>query len=366
MKDKNNSIISVSTTFQVPKEYIYFGISSKDSFHKLADFKQAKRAFFGCRNAFPVLKSCRILRRPSDIDGKDIIDNDKDFDFDNEQKIDPINKMTTITSNPTPNDGTLKPGSTNPPVVSNLPSTLLQENNNESTLSATADDDDDVTVQTSNSNPTKQGWITYNIKLLLTNKHDTSDSALQHATLTILETIDREMGADVKIVDGVKQQVTDFQVQSATAFQSKFPVSRSRAHQKYNRSATAWALFTVQTRQTLKDIRTHPTITQVLSSSRHCHLIHHQRPLDVTDTTSVGFFVGATPTYTLSSTFKQDLCTLIAKKASIHRKKIPQFQVALTVVRATMMNPETQKDSREACTAFELQVPVSQRRAMEA
>jgi hypothetical protein len=119
----------------------------------------------------------------------------------------------------------------------------------------------------------------------------------------------------------------------------------------------------VQTRQTLKDIRTHPIITQVLSSP-HCQLIH--RPLDVTDTTSVGFFVGATPTYTQSSTFKQDLCTLIAQKASIHRKKIPKFQVALTVVRATMMNPKTKKDSREACTAFELQVPVSQRQAMEA
>jgi hypothetical protein len=173
--------------------------------------------------------------------------------------------MMTITSNPTPTDGTPMPGSTsNPTVVSNLPSTL-QENN----ISATAEDDDDITVQTSNSNPTKQGWITYNIKLLLTNKHDTSDSALQHATLMILETIDREMGADVKIFDGVNQQMTDFQVQPATTFRSKFPVSRSRAHQKYNRSATAWVLFTVQTRQTLKDIRTHPILTQVLSS-RHC------------------------------------------------------------------------------------------------
>jgi hypothetical protein len=113
--------------------------------------------------------------------------------------------MMTITSNPTPTDGTPMPGSTsNPTVVSNLPSTL-QENN----ISATAEDDDDITVQTSNSNPTKQGWISYNIKLLLTNKHDTSDSALQHATLTILETINREMGAAVKIFDGVTQQVTD-------------------------------------------------------------------------------------------------------------------------------------------------------------
>jgi hypothetical protein len=30
-----------------------------------------------------------------------------------------------------------------------------------------------------------------------------------------------------------------------------------------------------------------------------------------------------------------------------------------------MMNPKTKKDRREACTAFELQVPVSQQRAME-
>jgi hypothetical protein len=73
--------------------------------------------------------------------------------------------------------------------IANLPSTL-QENNNESTLSATAKDDDDATVQTSNSNSTKQAWKSYNIKLLLTSKHDTSDSALQHAMLTILETID--------------------------------------------------------------------------------------------------------------------------------------------------------------------------------
>jgi hypothetical protein len=36
--------------------------------------------------------------------------------------------------------------------------------------------------------------------------------------IAILETIDSEMGADVKIFDGTKQQVTDFQVQSVTTF----------------------------------------------------------------------------------------------------------------------------------------------------
>jgi hypothetical protein len=49
----------------------------------------------------------------------------------------------------------------------------------------------------------------------LTSKHNTSDSALQHAMLTILETIDWEMGADVKIFNGAKQQVTDFQVSNS-------------------------------------------------------------------------------------------------------------------------------------------------------
>jgi hypothetical protein len=78
---------------------------------------------------------------------------------------------------------------------------------------------------------------------------------------TILETMDRELGTDVKIFDGNKQQVTDFQFQPVTTFWSKFPVSRSKAHQKHNRSAIAWVLFTLQTRQTLKEIRTHPTIS---------------------------------------------------------------------------------------------------------
>jgi hypothetical protein len=97
-------------------------------------------------------------------------------------------------------------------------STLQETNNNESTLSATAEDDDDVTVQTSNSNSTKQAWMSFNIKLLLTSKQDTSDSALQHAMLTILATIDRELGADTKIFDGNKQQVTDFKFQPVTVF----------------------------------------------------------------------------------------------------------------------------------------------------
>jgi hypothetical protein len=152
--------------------------------------------------------------------------------------MDPIEKMITTTT-----DG-------------NLPTTLVQDTNKVSTPSATVDDDvdDDATVQTSNSNSTKQTWMSFNIKLLLTSKQDTSDNALQYAMLSVLETIDREVGNDVKIFDGNKQQVTEFQFQAVTTFRSTFPVSRRKAHQKHNRSATAWVLFTLQTRLTLKSI----------------------------------------------------------------------------------------------------------------
>jgi hypothetical protein len=96
-------------------------------------------------------------------------------------------------------------------------------------------------------------------------------------------------------------------------------------------------------------------------------MIHHQWPLEVTDVTSIGFFVREIPTYKLSSTFKEELCTLIETKTKIHRRKIPKFQVALTVVRARIENPHTNTKTvvRDACTAFELQVPVDQRRTME-
>jgi hypothetical protein len=94
-------------------------------------------------------------------------------------------------------------------------------------------------------------------------------------------------------------------------------------------------------------------------------MLHHQWSLDITDVTSIGFFVGETPTYKLSSTFKEELCTLISKKAKIKLQKIPKFQVALTVVRARIENPKTEAFVRDTCTAFELQVPVGQCRVME-
>jgi hypothetical protein len=94
-------------------------------------------------------------------------------------------------------------------------------------------------------------------------------------------------------------------------------------------------------------------------------MIHHQWPLDVTDVKSIGFFIGETPTYKLSSTFGDDFRDLICKKANIHRCKIPKLQVALTVVSARIQHPKTKKDARDACTAFELQVPVDKRQEME-
>jgi hypothetical protein len=94
-------------------------------------------------------------------------------------------------------------------------------------------------------------------------------------------------------------------------------------------------------------------------------MIHHQWSLDVTDVTSIGFFVGETPTDKLSSTFNEELCTLIETKAKIHKHKIPMFQATLTTVRAHTKHPERDDLVREARTAFKLQIPVDQRGAIE-
>jgi hypothetical protein len=170
MKDKYNNI-RVFKELKVSKESSYFVISYKDSFNKVVGSKQA---FLINRAHFPVLKTSRFLRKHTDIDTNNTGPNDR-------QKIDSINKrMSDMMSNTTTKtDG-------NQDVIANLPSTL-QGDNNGGTLSATAEEDDDAT---SNSNTTKQAWMSYNIKLLLMSKQDTFDSALQHAMLTILETID--------------------------------------------------------------------------------------------------------------------------------------------------------------------------------
>ena len=57
------------------------------------------------------------------------------------------------------------------------------------------------------------------------------------------------------------------------------------------------------------------------------------------------------------------ICCIILLLATF--SKIPSFHVALTTVRASITNPKTQQLAKDACTAFELQVPVQHRKPME-
>jgi hypothetical protein len=78
------------------------------------------------------------------------------------------------------------------------------------------------------------------------------------------------------------------------------------------------------------------------------------------DTVSLGFFIGETPTYKLSSMFENKLCSLLTKKSKIKVAKLPQFRIALTTVRARVPHPDNPEiPIPEACTAFKLQVPVN-------
>jgi hypothetical protein len=121
----------------------------------------------------------------------------------------------------------------------------------------------------------------------------------------------------------------------------------------------------VQSTAPLKDTLCHPRVSRVLAQ-HSCRLIHHQWSVDKVDTMSPGFFVGETPTYKLASTFENELHSLLIEKSKNKVAKLPQFRIALTPVRAHVPhadNPEI--PIPEACTAFELQVPVHHHKVME-
>jgi hypothetical protein len=64
--------------------------------------------------------------------------------------------------------------------------------------------------------------------------------------------------------------------------------------------------------------------------------------------------------------FENELCSLLTKKSKIKVAKLPQFRIALTTVRAWIPHPDNPEiPIPEACTAFELQVPVNHRKVME-
>jgi hypothetical protein len=56
----------------------------------------------------------------------------------------------------------------------------------------------------------------------------------------------------------------------------------------------------------------------------------------------------------------------LTEKSKIKVAKLRQFRIALTLVRACVPHPDDPKiPIQEACTAFELQVPVNQRKVTE-
>jgi hypothetical protein len=71
-------------------------------------------------------------------------------------------------------------------------------------------EEDDVSTVVPTNEPEPLDVIKYNIKLLMTNKQDNSDSELQQDTMTVLHQISEDFGSDVCILDGTGNPMTDF------------------------------------------------------------------------------------------------------------------------------------------------------------
>jgi hypothetical protein len=76
--------------------------------------------------------------------------------------------------------------------------------------------------------------IEYTIKLLMVNKQDISDSALQQATMTVLvhQIYDDFGSEDICILDGTGNQMCDFKLQAILTFRSWFHVGQNKGNSK--------------------------------------------------------------------------------------------------------------------------------------
>jgi hypothetical protein len=94
MNNKFNNTTRVFKELQVFKECDYFCISSKDSSNRVVQVVGSKQQAFSefsiDKTRFPVLKPCRILRRPFDDDN-----NKGNIHPIEEYTMDPIDKMIT-------------------------------------------------------------------------------------------------------------------------------------------------------------------------------------------------------------------------------------------------------------------------------
>jgi hypothetical protein len=128
--------------------------------------------------------------------------------------------------------------------------------------------------------------------------------------MTVLHQIYDDFGLDVCILESTGNQMADFKIQAISTFCSRFHVGRNKGNSKYKQSPSAWLIFTLQSTAPLTDICRNPRLSGVMAQLS-CHLIHHQWSVDTVDTASLGFFVGETPTYKLSSTFEREICSLL-------------------------------------------------------
>jgi hypothetical protein len=119
-------------------------------------------------------------------------------------------------------------------------------------------EEDDVSTVVPTNEPEPLDVIKYNIKLLMTNKQDNSDSELQQATMTVFHRISEDFGSDVCILDGTGNPMTDFKIQAISTFCSQFHVGRNKGNPKYKRSPSAWLIFTIQSTERSAVIRGYP------------------------------------------------------------------------------------------------------------
>jgi hypothetical protein len=213
----------------------------------------------------------------------------------------------------------------------------------------TADDDTVTTRGSSKPSVRFRTESSMTIKLTMQSKTEIASSDVAVHTTHLLSSILSAFPTTVTIYDNHNNRLTNTTNTGLADFQKQFTISKSSANKRNSKPHLAWVIFRIDTKESLRNIRTHPAVESILRTS-HGRLAITPWDPSVRDVVSLGFFVGCVPRYQTSSSFEKDILTQITTATKAKQGQIPKFHCVLSNVTASLGKIPAR------CQSFDLQV----------
>lgn len=213
-----------------------------------------------------------------------------------------------------------------------------------------ADAADDVTVQSGKNSArtaTETPWETKVIKLEFTSKSEIPLATVAHQAMTVLRAMGNSFESNIKLFTNRGKVLQSYKTTQPSEFADHFDAYSNKHTKRSNDKRRAWILFRIETKLSLKHIRTNQAVEGALSAADG-RLTQHQWPENISNIKTIGFFVGPLPKYMITEEFNTTLSTILSKPG----KRIPKFRCTMETITASPLNSQL----RYRCQAFAIQV----------